>query len=288
MKRALLVGALWGAVAVAGADEVLLKNGGRVSGVIVEQTARTVVVDIGAGLVSLKQIKGGQSQLVAFRDREARLLPDDVEGWLELARWAEDAQLRTPAREAYQRVLQIDPQNPSAHTALGDVFLGGRWLGAQDAYRAQGLVNFEGAWVTPQQQQATLAQRAAEDNARQRRDEDVLRLREIEARTRLAEAEADARRGNNTGASDWQSGGGIPIWGHAGGPCVVDSPYCVDRGHSRPHPHVSPPAPPPPTRPPAPPPSDNGGGKPPRSAHAGVARRAPQSDAAAGAAQRQQ
>ena len=232
MKRGLLVGTLWCVGSLAGADEVLLKTGGRVTGEIVEQTDRSVAVDIGAGVVTVplsavKQIKGGPAQITAYREPAARLAPGDVEGWLQLARWAQAADLRTLARAAYEHVLGVDPGNAIAHTALGDVWLGARWASAEESYRAQGLVSFEGAWVTPEQQRATLAQRAAEDQTRLRREEDDAHLREIEARARLADAEAQARQSQTRSDS---GSGGIPIYGYVGGGrCVVDSPYCIDR-----------------------------------------------------------
>ena len=130
------------------------------------------------------------SSLATFRERARRLGREDAAGWLELGLWARSHGLTTQAREAFEHVLVVDPDNAGAHQALGDVRLGERWVGADEALRAQGLVPFEGRWVAPEERAAILRERAeaaAEDRARA---EASARAREAEARARAAEAEA--------------------------------------------------------------------------------------------------
>ncbi len=168
MKRAMLVLTLFSAPLLA--DEVYLKGGGQISGQIVEQTAETITVDIGAGTLGVKmstvvRIEKSTSPLQVYRTRAGNLSNQDAEGWRELAHWAEDEALATQAREAWTKVVEIMPGDPEANQALGRVQLDGRWVSEEEAYRAQGFVEFEGEWMTPAEQQSILAVRQEEEAA---------------------------------------------------------------------------------------------------------------------------
>jgi hypothetical protein len=194
MKRAIAVAVIL-AAPPARADQVLLRGGGVVNGEIIGQTAAGLVLEVGPGRMTLpmsrvERVVTGTGDLTAYRQRAARLGGDDVPGWLALARWAAERDLLTQAREAYERVLAVDPGNGAANAALGRVRLDGRWVSREDAYRAQGLVPFEGAWVHPAERAAILDERAVEARGRERAAEAEARAREAEARARVAEAEA--------------------------------------------------------------------------------------------------
>src|SRR5438093_13060758 len=78
---------------VVGADEVTLRGGGKVRGVIVENTPESIVLETGPGLVTIPRsrvvsIRESASDLAAYYERAARLEPHDVGGWTALARWA--------------------------------------------------------------------------------------------------------------------------------------------------------------------------------------------------------
>lgn len=196
------------------ADVIYLKGAGKLEGRIIEQNDESVVVDIGAGTMTVprdrvERIEEGQSALDDYREREAALDPGDSEGWLELANWASNHALGTQARQAYQQVLKTDPENPAANQALGRVQLDGRWVSAEESYRARGYVQFEGQWMTPAEQQSILDERAAWTEAQRARYEADARAREAEARARQAEAEAEAAA---------EPVYGIPLWWGAWGP----------------------------------------------------------------------
>jgi hypothetical protein len=210
MKAAIVVGALVVALPLAaGADELYLRSGGHLSGVVVEQRPDAVVIDVGAGRVTLPaalvlRVVEGTPSFAIFRDRAARLADADVTGWLALAAWARDHDLLTQARQAFEHVLTVDPGNRVAHRELGHVQLDGRWMTAEESYRARGYVYFEGRWITPEERAGLMADRAAEAQARQAEIEAEARIREADARARAAEAEA--RRAEGYGAT-----GGIPL-----------------------------------------------------------------------------
>jgi hypothetical protein len=206
---ALAIGVLAAATAVS--DEVRLRGGGRLVGIVVEDTPENVVVEVGAGRVTVPRslvgsISRGHSALLTYLSRADALRRDDVAGWLELAAWAEGNDLKTQAREAYTHVVGIDSQNAVANRALGHLMVGSQWMTHDEAMPARGYVSFEGEWLTPVERDARLAEREAQrreqlalEHERATRIESEARVREAEARAREAEAsarieEARARR----------------------------------------------------------------------------------------------
>jgi hypothetical protein len=237
------------AAAPAAADEVFLRGGGHVTGVIVERTKDAVVLETAPGRVTLpvrriERIVESRSALEVFRERAADLAPGDVDGWAALARWAAERDLLTQAREAWQAVLAVNPSHPEANAALGRVALDGAWMAEADAYRARGYVEFEGRWVTPAEHEALVRERAAEETSARETREGELRIREAEARAR--EAEARAREAEAAAQEPVQEG--IPYWwGWGGGGGILPPTYGPAHG-----PHFEPPRAEPPPRGPSP------------------------------------
>ena len=286
MNRALMM-ALVLVPAAAGADDVFLKGGGRLSGVIVQRGPASVTLDTGPGRVTVPmsrvvRIEASTADLAVYRDRAARLAPDNVTGWLTLARWAEEHDLLTQARESYAYVLSLDPENAAAHRGMGHVWAGDRWATVDESYRARGYVQFEGSWVLPDERRAILEERAASAAAARDRIEAEARGREAEARARIAEAEArraeqDAQQGSIP-LGDYPYGG---VYGGVYGGYGPYDPYGV--GVYDPYgPGVVGPPPPPPlivTVPVYPPQRDHGS----RGRHDGRSRPAPPGRAGIGA-----
>ncbi len=199
----LLLLLLIGASAASQADVVFLKSGSKMEGRIVERTDTSVEIDIGAGsltlpMSSVDHIEEGRSALDEVDERAKALSSDDLDGWLELARFASREGLGAQSKWAYQYVLELDPQSSEANRALGRVEIDGRWMTEDEAYRARGYVNFEGQWMTPAEQDSILrgreADRAAAQAEAQRADAEArqadAQAREAEARARQAEAQA--------------------------------------------------------------------------------------------------
>ena len=214
MKKVILL-----AVVLAGptarADEVFLRGGGSIHGDVVQRTAASVVMEVGPGRMTLPmsrvdRIVATTSDLSIYRQKAARLASGDGAGWLALARWAEGRDLLTQAREAYGRVVAIDPENAAANAALGRVRLAGRWVTAEESYRVRGYVPFEGGWVTPEERTAIVGDRAAEARARELTAEAEARARTAEADARRAEAEA---QGTSMGIPYPYGYGGVGVYG---------------------------------------------------------------------------
>jgi hypothetical protein len=196
----------------AGADEIFLKSGGQLSGRIVNRTATTIEVDIGAGRITVQtsqvvRVEEGRSALQAYEERAARLAAADANGWVELAEWASAQGLGTQAREAYHRALAVAPGDPRANAGVGNVEVGGRWVSEDEGYQAKGYVRFEGEWITPVEHAAILRERAAEADQERARQADARAQEaalEAEARARAAEAQA--------AAESQDSNQGLPLW----------------------------------------------------------------------------
>ncbi|HET7292194.1 MAG TPA: tetratricopeptide repeat protein [Vicinamibacteria bacterium] len=203
--------------ALAAADEVLLKGGGKVSGRIVSRSEAKIEVDVGAGRItvpasSVLRIEEGRSPLHEYEERAGRLAAADVEGWLALGEWASARGLGTQAREAYNRALAASPGDPRANAALGNVQMDGRWMSEDESYRARGYVQHEGEWITTAERDAIERERAAEaERDRERRAADS-RVREAEARAEEAEARAKEAEAKAEESSD-----GLPLWYAWGG-----------------------------------------------------------------------
>jgi hypothetical protein len=209
-----------------GADEVYLVGGGRVSGIVVDETDTSVEVEIGAGHVTVARsgvdhIVRTRSPLATYHAKAQALADNDVAGWLALAEWARRSELGTQAREAYSHVLEIAPDNPVAHRALGEVMVSDHWMTRDAAMQAQGYVLMDGEWVSPEQRAAILADREA---ARRDRMEAA-----AEQRTALEDADARARAAA-TQTADAPVAPGIVVGGYG---FVVPGydPYAAERGH---------------------------------------------------------
>jgi len=239
----------------AGADEIHLKSGGRLSGIIVARNPTSVEIEVGAGRVTVpltlvQRVETGDSPLSQYITRARSLAANDATGWLELAEWAHRAGLSSQAREAYQRVLRADPANADAHRALGHQLVGEQWLDREEAMQARGYVWFEGDWVAPAHRDTVLAEREAA--RRERADAERARLAMLEAEARAREAEARARTAELEAerAADERHGFvigpgiiGPGIWGFPGqvstfvvGTPTFGSPFgvqaCCNRAHA--------------------------------------------------------
>ena len=213
------------------------------------RTAATLTLDVGAGRITLplstiEQVTTGVSDVGQFQAGAQRLAPDDVPGWLALARWAAERDLRTQANQAYERVLAIDPGNVTAHQGLGHVLEGTAWMTPDDANRARGLVRYGSQWLTPEEHAALLQEQAQRDADARAREE--ARARQQDAEDRAAAAAQAAQDSYGDGVPLWMGGYGYGYgYRHA-------YPYRTTRANAF-HPSRPAVAPPPVVRPPVPP-----------------------------------
>ncbi|GEM_PF-1032535 len=162
-------------VSAARADTVRLRTGGTIEG-IARDTGETIVVETQYGTMEIGKelvtsVEWKRTPITEHKER-ATLLPDtDWEGWLGLGRWADDQGLEALAKEDYEHVIEIDPENPSARAALGHEKVDGRWMTHDEAMAAKGYVRFEGAWMTPEAAASAKAQREQQEAERRKVEE---------------------------------------------------------------------------------------------------------------------
>ena len=233
--RALAAGLVFWLPLAAGADQVFLKSGGKLSGRVVSRSATAIEVDVGAGRIavpvsSVDRIEEGRSALQDYDERASRIAASDADGWVALGEWASAQGLGTQAREAYHRALSASPADPRANAALGNVQVGGRWVSEEEGYRARGFVELDGEWMTPAERDAILRGRAADDQRDRERRAAEQRVRDAEARADEAEA-----RAKEAEATAQDSSGGIPLWyAWGGGPVYWQGGPTVSRPIARP------------------------------------------------------
>ena len=234
---ALLLGVplLLGAPLASRADTVFLKHGAKMEGHIVQRTDASVEIDIGAGTLTMPmstvdRIEEGRVPLDDFEDRAREMDPGDSEGWLELAQWASREGLSTQSRQAYERVLAIDPENPEANRAMGRENVDGRWMTEDEANRARGLVQFEGQWMTPAEESSIVRSREAErGQAEAQARASEAEARQAEARER--ESEARARESNwDTSVVHWGTWGPGPTSWPSNATNPLDAPGQFGKG----------------------------------------------------------
>ncbi|MBI3271032.1 MAG: hypothetical protein HYZ53_18660 [Planctomycetes bacterium] len=162
--RALLAGALalsalaLPAARLASADAVEFKNGSRLEGRIISESddeVKFTTADAGTMTLRKRDLK-----LIERADKDAvkadfarqaaaaaALQPPKADAHARLAEWAALHGLRDEAEAEWEKTIAVQPDHAAAHAALGHEKVGGKWLPADEAKRAQGLVKRDGKWI---------------------------------------------------------------------------------------------------------------------------------------------
>ncbi|HEX8203287.1 MAG TPA: HEAT repeat domain-containing protein [Isosphaeraceae bacterium] len=150
-----------GMTAGAHADQILLRGGGQIRGVVVPDPARPEHV--------LVQTETGPAP-IAFRKEQVESIlaePGPLDEYLarrlrveataqaqyDLGLWCEARKLTGPATIHYRRAVELDKDFGPAHKKLGHVRYKDRWLTYDELREAQGLIKYKGRWVTREEKQ---------------------------------------------------------------------------------------------------------------------------------------
>lgn len=204
-----LAGAAW-------ADEVLLRNGGKLEG-IARQAGDRVVVEMKEGSVTLRaddvaEIVNRETPLHVYQERLARIQSNpSASAFFDLALWAKSKGLSRYVNGLLERVIALEPGHEGARKLLGRVFHDGRWMTESEHQATLGLVLFRGRWVTPAERGAVLtaeeARKARERAATLGRRKES--ARPIETTPYTLGIRVLPRRGSQV------QSGGYPFWGGA-------------------------------------------------------------------------
>jgi hypothetical protein len=197
-------------LASARADELTLKDGEKIEGVVVDSGDEVVVHldfgDIGIAKSEVASIRRGDTPLSELAARRAKIGARDVKGLLDLALWVEQNGLSTNARAIYREVIAIEPGQEHARAVLGYRKKDGQWLTEDEFNTASGLVRHEGRWMRPEEKAALEAEETEARNTR---------LAAAEERAAKAEAALRAERqaAADAGAAAAEEGEGA-LWGY--------------------------------------------------------------------------
>jgi hypothetical protein len=193
--------------APADADRLERKDGTAVEGTVVrEGDAYRVTSRFGDVVVPASEVTKwvrAKPFDVEWRERLGALREDDLDGRAGLAKWLQDAGRPSEAEATATLVLESDPEHALAHEVLGHVRFRGRWMSADEAKRAQGLVRRGDAWYTPAEwalldggakRKAEEAEEAAASRRRAEEVNEALRLMLAQDPKVRAEGERRLRR----------------------------------------------------------------------------------------------
>jgi hypothetical protein len=90
------------------------------------------------------------SEAEAEYEKLARTAPDTVAGHWKLVEWCRERKLRERSQQHLERILELDPDDAEARTALGFRQKDGQWMTRDDVMANRGMVVYEGRYVTPQ------------------------------------------------------------------------------------------------------------------------------------------
>lgn len=213
---------------VLSADVVTLQNGATLEG-IVQREGKRVRVELEFGSITVEdrevsKIESRRSALELYRERAAALPEGDAAARLRLAVWCRQQGLDASAREQYEGIIALDPDNAEARGRLGYRRQDGVWMTEDEYWKARGYVWRNGAWLSPAEFAAEReeARRAEEERARDEREAARQRERALEQELARAREEADRRTRDYGGAATvygaayypggYFAGGGVPWW----------------------------------------------------------------------------
>lgn len=147
------------------ADVLVLKDGRRIEGRIVAESALKVKIETSLGALEFPRadvvsIEKGKTRQEEYEERRAAAKSADE--LHELGLWAEKKNMRREARACMQRAIELDPAHDGAHGWLGHVEYRGEWMMPEERERRmkvdreremleQGFVQYGDRWVTPEE-----------------------------------------------------------------------------------------------------------------------------------------
>ncbi len=146
-------------VSPAWADVFLLKNGGKVTGDLLEPAAASpdfYLVAISAG-GKIKLAKDQVESVLAKTEEERRyeaMLPkveNSVAAHFTMALWCHDKGLVKQRQFHLEQVIRIDPEHENARHGLGYSKVKGRWIRPDEWQKKQGYVFYKGDWRSRQE-----------------------------------------------------------------------------------------------------------------------------------------
>jgi hypothetical protein len=138
---------------VALADDLRLKDGRVLAGIVVKEEGRYTVVDRDRKhafkAAEVDRVDKKRCFMDEYAERLAAVSKTDAEALYAFGRWLEENAWESRARIVFEQVIEIDPDHKGARGTLGHKLYEGEWLTPDEINRRDGLVEFEGSWFTP-------------------------------------------------------------------------------------------------------------------------------------------
>ncbi|MHC4661459.1 MAG: HEAT repeat domain-containing protein [Planctomycetota bacterium] len=156
-------------VSTAAADIVILKNGGRIEGEVIDQ-GDSVLVRIKDGMTTtiqrkdIKEIIIKKSPLQIYEEKSFALADDDLLGHYALGLWCLDQGLNKEAEIELEKVIALDPEHEGARKQLGHEKADGKWLTKEEVMTQKGFVKYRGKWMKKEEAEALQKKEELEDN----------------------------------------------------------------------------------------------------------------------------
>lgn len=174
------------------ADDIYLDNGEMIEGKATRRGDK-IEIEMGSGRLTLsadsvRRIESRESSVQRFERLYSALTPNDVDKRMQLAEFCRSHDMRARERELLEQVVALAPDHAEARRRLGYVKTAAGWRTHAEHMRAQGKVQRDGEWMSPEQaQQRDLAQARARASERERRtaDAEIERQRMAVERQRL-------------------------------------------------------------------------------------------------------
>ena len=113
-------------------DVIYLKDGRTLEGVVTDK-GNYYVVQMGSIKTEVAKdrvlrIEQKTSPQEEYKQRLAKIAPNDADAFFELAAWCAERKLATEARECLAKTIQINPNHQGARLKLGHVMREGKWV----------------------------------------------------------------------------------------------------------------------------------------------------------------
>lgn len=142
-----------------GADVVIKRDGGKVTGTLVVDPNDPAHVIIRTRFGTIRFPRSEVRDILTTADpvedypSASKRFPDTAAGHFDLAMWCRQNGYAKEYRQELERVLSLDPDHAEAHRRLGHQKEGDRWLTRAEKLKARGLIVDHGRVVLPQEKQ---------------------------------------------------------------------------------------------------------------------------------------
>lgn len=135
------------------ADVVILKNGGKLRGIVKKQTKNKVIITLPYGTLIvekrlIKKIIRSITPLDIYNEKSSQLKNEDLEGHYNLALWCKENGLYIQHKKELEHIIRLDSTHEKARKALGYQYINGRWVSYEEAMKIKGYVEHKGKWIT--------------------------------------------------------------------------------------------------------------------------------------------